>query len=64
MALEDEVICRYNFKASRLFRKAVRYAAREQCVPEWKMVYWAVRTYKPVMDMIDSLKKGEKDVIG
>jgi len=64
MALGDEVVCRYNFRATRLFRKAVRYVAREQCVAEWQIVFYALASYKPVMEMMDSLKKGEKDVIG
>jgi len=64
MPLDDEVECRYSFKATRILRKAVRYVANEHGVSEWEIVFQAVAHYKPVLEMMERLRKGERYVVG
>jgi hypothetical protein len=64
LPLDDEVILRYNFHGTRLLRKAVRYVANEHSVSETEIVKQALVHYRPILETMEKIRKGEKNGIG
>ena len=64
MGLDDEVMLRYTFKGNRLLRKAVRYLAGDCGTTETDIVYQALMHYRPVLETMSRIRKGDKYVSG
>jgi hypothetical protein len=61
---DDMVVCRFNFEATRLFRKAVRQVARKQGISEGMVAFLAMESYGPVKEKMQDIREGGRHDVG